>query len=62
MDQVFILQLESIEQVDRIQSLDVMIGTVLFGILIMNINGFGLGFGYNNPSVLGGDTGLNLYT
>nr|WP_275982435.1 DUF418 domain-containing protein [Aquiflexum gelatinilyticum] len=28
----------------------------------MNINGFGLAFGYNDPSVLGGDTGLNLYT
>ncbi|RIW18886.1 DUF418 domain-containing protein [Algoriphagus lacus] len=39
-----------------------MRGIVLFGILIMNINGFGLAFGYNNPSVLGGDTGLNLYT
>lgn len=54
--------LTPINQSDRIASLDIMRGIVLFGILIMNINGFGLAFGYNDPSVLGGDTGLNLYT
>lgn len=54
--------LAPLQDSERIQSLDVMRGIVLFGILIMNINGFGLAFGYNDPSVLGGDTGLNLYT
>ncbi|SDZ32080.1 MULTISPECIES: DUF418 domain-containing protein [Rhodonellum] len=54
--------LSSIQSTERIISLDVMRGIVLCGILLMNINGFGLAFGYNNPSVLGGDTGLNLYT
>jgi uncharacterized protein len=54
--------LTSVQHTERIISLDVMRGIVLCGILIMNINGFGLAFGYNDPSVLGGDTGLNLYT
>jgi uncharacterized protein len=54
--------LTSVQNTERIISLDVMRGIVLCGILIMNINGFGLAFGYNDPSVLGGDTGLNLYT
>ncbi len=47
---------------ERIQSLDVMRGIVLFGILLMNINGFGLAFSYNDPTIAGGSTGLNLYT
>ncbi|GAA0877467.1 DUF418 domain-containing protein [Algoriphagus jejuensis] len=55
-------ELVPVQQADRILSLDVMRGFVLFGILLMNINGFGLGFGYNAPTVQGGDTGLNLYT
>ncbi|MCR9017082.1 DUF418 domain-containing protein [Aquiflexum gelatinilyticum] len=54
--------LTPIQTDERVTSLDVMRGIVLCGILIMNINGFGLAFGYNDPSVLGGDTGLNLYT
>jgi len=60
--QVAPTSLTPIQQTDRITSLDIMRGVVLLGILIMNINGFGLAFGYNDPSVLGGDTGLNLYT
>lgn len=48
---------------DRIESLDIMRGIVLFGILIMNINGMGLGdLAYSNPEVAGGATGLDLYT
>jgi uncharacterized protein len=47
---------------DRIQSLDVMRGIVLFGILLMNINGFGLARAYGDPTVSGGDTGWNLIT
>lgn len=62
MNQTVSNDLIALKQSDRILSLDVMRGIVLFGILLMNINGFGLGFGYNDPSVQGGDTGLNLYT
>ena len=47
---------------DRIQSLDVMRGIVLFGILLMNINGMGLANAYENPIVSGGSTGWNLNT
>ncbi|WP_219550560.1 DUF418 domain-containing protein [Gramella sp. MT6] len=46
----------------RISSLDIMRGIVLFGILLMNINGFGLAGAYANPTVTGGATGWNLYT
>ena len=47
---------------DRIQSLDIMRGIVLFGILLMNINGMGLSGAYGNPTVSGGATGWNLVT
>lgn len=47
---------------DRIQSLDVMRGIVLFGILLMNINGFGLSRAYDDPTVSGGSTGWDLIT
>ena len=47
---------------DRIQSLDVMRGIVLFGILLMNINGMGLAYAYENPIVSGGSTGWDLNT
>ncbi len=47
---------------DRIQSLDVMRGIVLFGILLMNINGFGLAKAYDNPTVSGGAEGWDLIT
>ncbi|MFH4967886.1 DUF418 domain-containing protein [Gaetbulibacter sp. M240] len=47
---------------DRIQSLDVMRGIVLFGILIMNINGMGLAGAYMDPTVAGGATGWDLTT
>ncbi len=51
-----------IMQSDRIQSLDIMRGIVLFGILLMNINGMGLARAYSDPTVSGGATGWNLYT
>ncbi len=51
-----------IMQSDRIQSLDIMRGIVLFGILLMNINGMGLAHAYEDPTVSGGATGWNLYT
>jgi uncharacterized protein len=40
---------------ERILALDVMRGFALFGILLLNINGFGLQWGaYDNPAVMGG--------
>lgn len=47
---------------DRIESLDIMRGIVLCGILLMNINGFGLAHAYNDPTVSGGATSWNLTT
>lgn len=47
---------------ERIQSLDVMRGIVLFGILLMNINGMALAHAYGDPTVSGGSTGWDLYT
>jgi uncharacterized protein len=46
----------------RIEALDFVRGAALFGILLMNITGFGLSHGYNNPTVSGGAEGLNLWT
>ena len=54
--------LESVNSKERIRALDIMRGIVLLGILLMNINGFGLANAYSNPTVAGGATGLNLYT
>jgi len=56
------LEFKPLKQSDRILSLDVMRGIVLCGILLMNINAFGLYNSYNEPTVTGGATGLNLYT
>ncbi|MCH6198251.1 DUF418 domain-containing protein [Aquiflexum sp. LQ15W] len=52
----------SIETAERVTSLDVMRGIVLCGILLMNINGFGLSGAYNDPTVSGGAEGWNLGT
>jgi uncharacterized protein len=46
----------------RLESLDFIRGCALFGILIMNIVGMGMGPAYDNPTVMGGDTGINLWT
>ena len=46
----------------RLESLDFIRGCALFGILIMNIVGMGLGPAYDNPTVMGGDTGVDLWT
>jgi uncharacterized protein len=54
--------LTPLKALDRIQSLDVMRGIVLFGILLMNINGMALAHAYSDPTVSGGATGWNLYT
>jgi uncharacterized protein len=52
----------AVKLTDRIQSLDIMRGFVLFGILLMNINGMGLARAYGDPTVSGGATGWDLYT
>jgi uncharacterized protein len=41
-------------------SLDIVRGVALFGILLMNITGFGLPYAYSDPTVYGGSEGLNL--
>jgi uncharacterized protein len=45
----------------RVESLDILRGVAVFGILMMNITAFGLLFAaYDNPLVEGGATGINL--
>lgn len=47
----------------RIQSLDILRGVAVFGILLMNITAFALVFpAYYNPTIDGGATGINLAT
>ena len=48
------------QQSGRINSLDVIRGIALLGILLMNINGMGLPFAYSDPTIAGGSDGLNL--
>jgi len=52
----------SLKSSDRIQSLDIMRGFVLLGILLMNINGMGLARAYGDPTVSGGAAEWNLTT
>jgi uncharacterized protein len=54
--------LSPIETQERVTALDIMRGFVLCGILLMNINGFGLANAYGDPTISGGSTGWNLYT
>ena len=54
--------LAPLQKLDRIESLDIMRGIVLCGILLMNINGFGLAHAYNDPTVSGGAASWNLVT
>ena len=56
------ISLTPIETAERITSLDIMRGVVLCGILLMNINGFGLAHAYQDPTIAGGYEGWNLYT
>lgn len=51
-----------LQKAERIQSLDIMRGIVLCGILLMNINGFGLAHAYSDPTVSGGADSWNLVT
>ena len=45
---------------ERINSLDVIRGLALLGILLMNIVGFGLYGAYQDPTISGGSTGWNF--
>lgn len=49
-----------VNKLNRINSLDVIRGIALLGILLMNINGMGLPFSYSDPTIAGGSDGLNL--
>ncbi len=46
---------------ERIGALDFVRGWALFGILLMNITGFGLSHAYDNPVNNGGSTGADLW-
>jgi len=46
---------------DRIETLDVLRGVALFGILLMNVTGMGLPDAYANPANAGGAEGANLW-
>jgi uncharacterized protein len=54
--------LTPLKALERIQSIDVMRGIVLFGILLMNINMMALAHAYEDPTISGGASGWNLYT
>ena len=45
---------------DRKASLDTLRGVALLGILLMNIVAMGMPFSYNDPTIYGGDQGLDL--
>jgi len=45
----------------RIEALDFVRGVALCGILLMNITGIGLAYGYTNPQNSGGAEGANLW-
>jgi uncharacterized protein len=62
MSQSLEVSLVPLQKADRIQSLDIMRGIVLCGILLMNINGFGLANAYSDPTVSGGADSWNLVT
>lgn len=50
-----------VSKANRIDSLDILRGIAVFGILLMNISAFGLVWqAYGNPYAAGGSTGLNL--
>lgn len=61
MTQISSPQLNPLGDAERIQSLDVIRVIILFGILLININSFGLAQPYNDPTVASGFIRWNLY-
>ena len=52
-----------VEATDRIESLDVLRGFAVLGILVMNIQAFSMpGAAYFNPTVYGDLSGINFFT
>ncbi len=49
-----------LQQTERLISLDIIRGIALFGILLMNITGFGLPSAYSDPTNYGGAQGADL--
>lgn len=49
-----------LQQAERLISLDIIRGIALFGILLMNITGFGLPAAYSDPTNYGGAQGADL--
>lgn len=47
--------------VERLDSLDVLRGVAVLGILLMNIVGFALPLAYSDPTVAGGSSGANFW-
>lgn len=54
------MELRPVDASNRINSLDIIRGIALLGILLMNIVGFGLAYAYGDPTNSGGSTGWNL--
>lgn len=54
------IELRPTDSSSRIESLDIIRGVALLGILYMNILEFGLAGAYSDPTISGGSTGLNL--
>ena len=54
------MELRPVGASNRINSLDIIRGIALLGILLMNVVGFGLAFAYGDPTNSGGSTGWNL--
>lgn len=50
-----------LQQTERLISLDIIRGVALFGILMMNITGFGLPNAYSDPTNYGGAQGADLW-
>ncbi|GAA4813546.1 DUF418 domain-containing protein [Litoribaculum gwangyangense] len=54
------IEFRPVDRDQRINSMDIIRGIALLGILLMNITGFGLPFAYGDPTNAGGSTGWNL--
>jgi uncharacterized protein len=53
------IELKPTSALERVNSLDIIRGIAVLGILTMNIVGFGLAFAYDDPTIAGGSEGWN---